>query len=63
MLVHFVVHNPWQKIKFPMVSEAVVAHTGLSLDHKFMPSATNGVFKLDYHHLTETTQDKHGLEG
>ena len=46
-----------------MVSEAIVAHTGLSLDHKFMPSATNGVFKLDYHHLTETTQEKHGLEG
>lgn len=27
-----------------MISEVIV-------DHKFMPSATDGVFKLDYNHL------------
>lgn len=25
--------------------KVIVDHTGLSLDHKFMPSATDGVFK------------------
>ena len=34
-----------------MISEVIVDHTSLSLDHKFMPSATDGVFKLDYNHL------------